>query len=42
VQNIADIVNFINNINTQNKFDLVVQMMEIWDLIRELSLQIEK
>ena len=42
VKNIVDIVNFINNINVQNKFDLVIQMMEIWDLIRELSSQIEK
>ena len=42
VQNVADIVNFINNINAQNGFDLVIQMMEVSDLIRELSLQIEK
>lgn len=42
VQNIRDIVSFVKKLNSERKFDMIVQMMEIRDLVRELSLEIGK
>ena len=38
VLNTEEIIKYVKNIDEQNNFDLIIQMMEVWDLLRELSL----
>lgn len=42
VKNIEDILCFLKKIKKEFEFDIIVQMMEIWDLVREISLHTEK
>lgn len=42
VLNTEEIIKYVKNIDEQNNFDLIIQMMEVWDLLRELSLSFYK
>lgn len=42
VLNTEEIIKYVKNIDEQNNFDLIIQMMEVWDLLREFSLSFYK
>ena len=42
VLNTEEIIRYVKNIDEQNNFDLIIQMMEVWDLLREFSLSFYK